>query len=114
LYCLSCYNKYRTSGFFYLEGPSFQIIGEVFLVLLDKAIEFKDYETARFTMILSQTFYSGSCQNKISLQTKIDKHEIWNKIEFWEDFFICNITFINICIRLLRRRNGKASFQFRK
>ena len=90
LYCLSAYNKFRTSGFFYLEESSFKIIGDVFTLLLDKAIEFKDNETARFTMILSQTFYSGSNNNKISLQTKIEKHCIWNKLEFWDDFFKCN------------------------
>jgi hypothetical protein len=110
LFSLSIYNKFRISGLFVLDMNVYNILGDSFKTLLDKSIEFKDYETARFTMILSQTFYTLQNKEKISLQNKIESHNIWTKIDFWEDFFRCTLKYN---FRLLIRRNTQ-TFRCRK
>jgi len=47
----------------------------------------KDYESAKFCIILSQTFHrisSDPDSPRIFLQDSIDKHDCWKNIEFWE------------------------------
>ena len=52
----------------------------------------KDFESTRFFMLLSQTFYKTASEpNKprIFLQTAIEKHDIWKNMEFWEEIIKC-------------------------
>ena len=47
----------------------------------------KDYESAKFCIILSQTFHrisSDPDSPRIFLQDSIDKHDCWKNVEFWE------------------------------
>ncbi len=93
---LICLNKYRIAGKFKLEEISFQTLGELIWFILDQSYLENDYEAARYCMILSQTFYCESTldiknkhQPKTSLQEKIENHEIWKNIVFWENFLKC-------------------------
>lgn len=86
-YLLTCLNKYRIAGLFTMEFNSFTLIGELLNKILDESLKEKDFESTKFCMILSQTFYKAGPdpQNpRIFLQQAIESHEIWKRIEFWE------------------------------
>lgn len=55
--------------------------------ILDETLKERDFESAKFCMILSQTFYKiGTDPNspRIFLQEAIEGHELWKQTEFWE------------------------------
>ncbi len=90
-------NKYRIAGKLKLEETSFQTLGELIWFILDQSYLENDYEAARYCMIQSQTFYYESTlditnkhQQKTSLQEKIENHETWKKLVFWENCLRCN------------------------
>jgi len=93
---LICLNKYRIAGKFRLLESSFQTLGELIRFILDQSFLENDYESARYCMILSQTFYTKDIdiknkitKHKISLQEQIESHEVWKNLEFWENFLTC-------------------------
>jgi hypothetical protein len=56
-------------------------------MVLDDTLKEKDFESAKFCMILSQTFYNVSqdiMKPRIFLQEAIESHDIWKQTEFWE------------------------------
>jgi hypothetical protein len=59
-YFLSCLNKYRIGGMFILDSNAYDNLVELLLCLLDHCTQDKDYESMKFCMILSQTFYKPS------------------------------------------------------
>lgn len=80
-------NKFRISGLFTVEEKSFTCLGDILNQILDEASKERDYESAKFCMILSQTFYRVSSdpnKPRIFLQQAIEGHEIWKQTEFWE------------------------------
>jgi hypothetical protein len=94
IHFLSYLNRYRTSGIFEISNKSFEIIGIILAYILDEVIKDKDYESARYCIILSQTYHSlGENGNKISLQTKIENHDLLKRIDFWENFIACKLIF---------------------
>jgi len=95
---LICLNKYRIAGKFKLLEISFQTLGELIRYILDYSYLENDYEAARYCMILSQTFYCEgidikhkTTRQKISLQEKIETHDIWKSLAFWENFLTCKL-----------------------
>jgi len=92
---LICLNKYRIAGKFKLTEFSFQTLGELIRFILDQSYIENDYESARYCMILSQTFFCEGVDvknistHKISLQDKIESHDIWKSVAFWENFLKC-------------------------
>ena len=59
----------------------------------------KDFDSTRFCMLLSQTFYKTATEpNKprIFLQTAIEVHDIWKNVDYWEELIRCKIYFIII------------------
>jgi hypothetical protein len=85
-YFLTCLNKFRIAGLFTIEGHSFNLLGDLLNKILDEAIKEKDFETTKFCMILSQTFYKANSTGspRVFLQQAIEGHEIWKRIDFWE------------------------------
>ena len=86
-YFLTCLNKFRISGLFTIEEKSFNFLGELLGRILDETAKERDYESAKFCMILSQTFYKISADpNKVRvfLQEAIESHDIWKQTDFWE------------------------------
>ena len=84
---LNCLNKFRINGFFTLDDKSFTNLGELLNKILDEIIIHKDYNSAKYCIILSQTFFKPSCdivKKKIFLQSVIENHEIWKNIDVWE------------------------------
>lgn len=56
-YFLSCLNKYRINGMFLLSEKSYSLIAEALGYILDISYSECDYESIKFSIILSQTFY---------------------------------------------------------
>jgi hypothetical protein len=91
---LSYLNKYRSSGLFEISKHCFDIIGDILNHILDKVIIDKDFESARYCLILSQTYHYIDENKKISLQQKLENHLLFHTIDFWESFIACIIDFI--------------------
>src|SRR4051794_33012757 len=84
---LTCINKFRIAGLFTVDEKSFTFLGELLLRILDETLKEKDYESAKFCMIISQTFYkihTDPNKPRIFLQEAIELHDIWKLTEFWE------------------------------
>lgn len=93
-YTFACLNKFRISGLFSLDEKSYSTLGELLNRILDEIVLQKDFESAKYCMILSQTFFKPSIDitnQRIFLQNAIENHEIWKNIEFWEQIIKCNI-----------------------
>lgn len=91
---LSYLNRYRTNGIFEITRNSYHIIGDILIQILNEVMneDIKDYESAKYCIILSQTYhYINDKSEKISLQDKIESHEILKKSEFWENFIAYSI-----------------------
>lgn len=66
------------------------IIGEILKFILDEVLNNEDYESARYCIILSQTYhFVNEKEEKISLQQMIENHGIFKNTEFWENFIAC-------------------------
>jgi hypothetical protein len=62
-------------------------MGEFLNRILDENLKEKDFEAAKFCMIISQTFYKVSNdpnKPRIFLQETIDSHDIWKHTDFWD------------------------------
>jgi hypothetical protein len=77
-------NQYRVEGIFLLQNLSFKNFCMIISSLLDKSIEYEDYECIKFCMILSQTFYLQG-EKKVSLQSGIALNQIWQDKNFWKN-----------------------------
>ena len=77
-------NQYRIEGIFLLQNLSFKNFCMIISSLLDKSIEYEDYECIKFCMILSQTFYLQG-EKKVSLQSGIALNQIWQDKNFWKN-----------------------------
>ena len=75
-------NQYRVEGVFVLKNTSFQNFCMALTNLLEKSLIDEDYESIKFCMILSQTFYLQS-EKKILLQSSMTLNSIWQNKNFW-------------------------------
>ena len=75
-------NQYRVEGVFVLKNISFQNFCMALTNLLEKSLTDEDYESIKFCMILSQTFYLQS-EKKILLQSSMTLNSIWQNKDFW-------------------------------
>lgn len=75
-YFLTCLNKFRINGMFILGSKAYSNIVDLLNRLLDICNIEKDFESMKFCMILSQTFYKASplVHNYISTEYKIQLH----------------------------------------
>ena len=92
---LSLLNNHRVKGQFNINQASYELIGQIFKKILISIEENQDYESAKFVIILSQTF---KYDNK-SLQYSIIETDILKGKEFWESMIACKSTIIIIFYR---------------
>ena len=76
-------NRFRTEGLFILEKNSFDNLCNSMNYLLTKSYEQNDYQSIKFCIILSQTFYNGKEKN-ILVQDEIQKNQIFKTETIWE------------------------------
>ena len=76
-------NRFRTEGIFILEKNSFDNLCNSMNYLLTKSYEQNDYQSIKFSIILSQTFFNGKEKN-VLVQDEIQKNEIFKNEKIWE------------------------------
>lgn len=75
-----------------MRKTSYDLIGDVLIQILDHVLVDKDYESARYAIILSQTYHYFTEEGlKVSLQDKIERHEVLKNMSFWENFIAYSI-----------------------
>lgn len=92
IYFLEYLNKHRGSGLHILSSECFKKIGLILNLLLDEVYESKDFITAKYCLILSQTYNKQDelTNKKESLQDTIEKNELLRNLYFWEEYISCN------------------------
>lgn len=80
--CFAWMNRHRANGAYEFRG--LETTGEVLNILLDEAQTAGDIENLCLCIVLSQTFYDSS---HTFLQSKINKHLIWQDCTFWDAAF---------------------------
>jgi hypothetical protein len=81
-------NKFRATGSFKLERIIIENIGLIMNDILDEINLVKDYENAKYCLILSQTYFYQD-DRKYYLQEKIDNHTLLKQLDFWETYIAC-------------------------
>ena len=76
-------NRFRTEGLFFLQKNSFYNLCSIMNYLLSKSYEQNDYQSIKFCMILSQTFFLGKEKNCL-VQDEIQKNNIFKNESIWE------------------------------
>lgn len=91
MYFLEYLNKHRGSGLHIISQECFKKIGLILNLLLDEVYESKDFITAKYCLILSQTYNKQDeiTNKKISLQDTIEKNELLRNLYFWEEYISC-------------------------
>lgn len=91
LYFLEYLNKHRGTGLHILSAECFKKIGLILNLLLDEVYLSKDFITAKYCLILSQTYNKQDVlsNKKISLQDTIEKNELLRNLYFWEEYISC-------------------------
>ncbi len=85
-------NRYRIKGEFVLNENNYAVLGDLLLNILDEIVKAKDYESFKYCLILSQTFYKVSKENhkpRIFLQNAIEIHPVCIEVSFWEEVIKC-------------------------
>ncbi len=83
-------NKHRGSGSHTISDICYSKIGVLMNMLLDQVYENKDFITAKYCLILSQTYHKlEENTNKISLQDTIEKNPLLRNLYFWEEYISC-------------------------
>lgn len=87
-------NKYRTLGIFEMPNKEFEIIGNIFKLILDITLKEKteeDYRIINLIIVLSQTFYINKDGKKYYISEQLKGHNIFSNLDFllkYINFFI--------------------------
>ena len=78
-------NKYRTLGIFEMPNREFEIIVNLFKIIVDTTLKEKiedDYEIINLIIILSQTFYINKEGKKYYINEELRGHNIFSDLDF--------------------------------
>ena len=78
-------NKYRTLGIFEMPNREFEIIVNLFKIIIDTTLKEKiedDYEIINLIIILSQTFYINKEGKKYYISEELRGHNIFSDLDF--------------------------------
>lgn len=78
---LSSLNNFRIKGYFNISTVAYEIIGLILKKIIELVTKNNDYESAKYVIILSQTFKN----NDKCLQSSIQEEPILKGKEFWEN-----------------------------
>lgn len=89
-------NVIRAKGNFLINKPAFKEFGKIVLHIVDLVSKDKDFESMRYCIIISQTyFFMNKKKQKIYLSRYIDNHELFKSTEFWE-FYLSDSIFLEV------------------
>ena len=76
-------NNFRALGMLDMPKKEYDITSKCFLKMTDRTFEEKDKDSAKFLIIISQTFYIKEDGKKHYLQADIIGHKLFNDLDFW-------------------------------
>ena len=83
-------NNYRTFGLYSIPQKEFDLISDLFLIILDYILKEKkeeDFPILKFIYILSQTFFIDKDDQKYYISKKLNGHKLFTEIDFLYQFF---------------------------
>ena len=70
----------------------FDTITKIFKLISDKILSENDIDSAKYLIILSQTFYIKENEEKIYITNRIKNHPLYQKEEFWNEYIQTEIS----------------------
>jgi hypothetical protein len=87
-----CLNTRRNKSCFEIPEKGYETIATLLIPALTEAERSHDFNTIKIIIVLTQTFYMRSGQDKVYLYYGIQGHDMWKKMEFWERLINSTIT----------------------
>jgi hypothetical protein len=80
-------NQFRSKGFFVMRSKAYEVFSNLFNLIMNIVTKNNDIYTAKYIIILSQTYFYKDSNKKEYLQMKIIDNKIFKNLKFWEDIF---------------------------
>ena len=92
IYFLVILGNKRADAILNLPKDLFDTITKIFKLISDKILSENDIDSAKYLIILSQTFYIKENEKKIYLTNRIKNHPLYQKEEFWNEYIQTEIS----------------------
>ena len=92
IYFLVILGNKRADAILNLPKDLFDTITKIFKLISDKILSENDIDSAKYLIILSQTFYIKENEEKIYLTNRIKNHPLYQKEEFWNEYIQTEIS----------------------
>ena len=92
IYFLMILGNKRAEAILNLPKELFETITKIFKLISDKILSENDIESAKYLLILSQTFYIEENKEKIYLINCIKNHPLYQKEDFWNAYIQSEIS----------------------
>ena len=92
IYFLVILGNKRAEAILNLPKELFDTITKIFKLISDKILSENDIDSAKYLIILSQTFYIKENEEKIYLTNRIKNHPLYQKEEFWNEYIQTEIS----------------------
>ena len=92
IYFLVILGNKRADAILNLPKDLFDTITKIFKLISDKILSENDIDSAKYLIILSQTFYIKENEEKIYITNRIKNHPLYQKEEFWNEYIQTEIS----------------------
>lgn len=92
IYFLVILGNKRADAILNLPKEIFDTITKIFKLISDKILSENDIDSAKYLLILSQTFYIKENEEKVYLTNRIKNHPLYQKEEFWKEYIKTEIS----------------------
>ena len=92
IYFLVILGNKRAEAILNLPKELFETITKIFKLISDKILSENDIDSAKYLIILSQTFYIKENEEKIYITNRIKNHPLYQKEEFWNEYIQTEIS----------------------
>jgi len=92
IYFLVILGNKRADAILNLPKEIFDTITKIFKLISDKILSENDIDSAKYLLILSQTFYIKENEEKVYLTNCIKNHPLYQKEEFWNEYIKTEIS----------------------
>lgn len=92
IYFLVILGNKRADAILNLPKELFDTITKIFKLISDKILSENDIDSAKYLLILSQTFYIKENGEKIYITNHIKSHPLYRKEEFWNEYIQTEIS----------------------
>ena len=93
IYFLKLLGNKRADAILELPKSLFNTTIKIFMMISDKILNEKEIDTAKYLLILSQTYYKVENDKKIYIHDQISEHPLYQKEDFWTEYIKSEISF---------------------